>query len=180
MESSNQTKGGLAAATAYNLLRIDVIANVSGVAAAASLAYDASLAASLAWDATVAASAGAADLDTHEAATHTIHGLAAGIDVLGAQTAGLHIQYATGASTWSHTGGSDETHSAYAAWPVAFNNLYAVTVSFGVGSHTADGAYISQPRDMAYTTTGATQVLRVYNGQSENTSCWANFIGIGN
>lgn len=150
-------------ATEYNLLRSEVIANVSGIA-----------------DATAAASGAAADVVTHAAVTAQIHGLASGIDVLGAQTAGLHIQYATGASTWSHAGGQWETRHAYAAWPVAFTNIYAVAVSFGVGSHTAESAYGGEVRDMAYTTTGATQVWRIYNAQGENTSMWANFIGIGN
>ncbi len=172
-QSIDVITGGTATAAQYNLLRTDIIANVSS-------AWDASLAASLAWDATVAASAAGADVVTHAAVTAQIHGLASGIDVLGAETAGLHIQYAVGASTWSHAGGQNERHYVYVAWPTGFTNLYAVASSVGVGSVTADSAYMTAVESVRYSTVGATARVNIINAQGENTSMQLDIIGIGN
>ncbi len=150
-------------ASQYNLLRAEVIANASA-----------------AYNAAAAASAAAADLDTHEAATAQVHGLPAGIDVLGAASPGLYIQYAKGALTWSHTGGQWEEHYAYAAWPVGFTNLYAVASSVGVGSVTVNSAFIGQMQNVRYSTVGATARANIYNVQGENTSMQLDIIGIGN
>ena len=170
MQSSDQVVGAVAAATAYNLLRSDVITNVTA-------AYNAAAAASAA---VVAASGAAADVVTHAAVTVNVHGLPAGIDVLGAQTAGLHIQYAKGAITWSHAGGQWEVHYAYAAWPVGFTNLYAVASSVGVGSVTVNSAFIGQMQNVRYSTAGATARANIFNAQGENTSIQLDIIGIGN
>lgn len=157
-------------ATEYNLLRAEVIAaaTVGGVNAEDIVT-------------TVAAASGAAaDVVTHAAVTAQIHGLASGIDVLGAETAGLHIQYATGASTWSHAGGQNERHYAYAAWPTGFTSLYVIASSVGVGSVTADSAYMTAVENVRYSTVGATARVNIYNVQGENTSMQLDIIGIGN
>ena len=170
MQSSNVATTDQILATQYNNLRTDVITNVTA-------AYNATAAASAA---AVAASGAAADVVTHAAVTANIHGLAAGIDVLGAQTAGLHIQYAKGALTWSHTGGQWQEHYAYAAWPVGFTNLYAVASNVGVGSVTVNSAFIGQMQNVRYSTVGATARANIYNVQGENTSMQLDIIGIGN
>jgi len=170
MQSIDVITGGTATASQYNLLRADVITNISAI-------YNASAAASAA---VVAASGAAADVVTHAAVTANIHGLSAGIDVLGAQTAGLHIQYAKGATTWTHVGGQTETHYTYAAWPNAFTNLYAVASSVGVGSVTQNSAYIAALHTVRYSTVGATARASIVNAQGENTSIQLDIIGIGN
>ena len=160
-------------ASEYNLLRSEVIANVSA-------AWDASTAASLAWDATVAASAAGADVVTHAAVTAQIHGLAANIDVLGAQTAGLHIQYMQATATWTHTGGQLERHSAGADWPVAFASVYAVADAVVLRSASGVTVYATQDWGTEYSVTSATKELMIYNSQGETASMEVNFIGVGN
>lgn len=150
-------------ASQYNLLRAEVIANASA-----------------AYNAAAAASAAAADLDTHEAATAQVHGLPAGIDVLGAQTAGLHIQYMKATATWTHTGGQLERHAAAANWPVAFTNVYAVADAVVLRSVSSVTVYATQDWGTFYTTTGASKMLMIYNSQGETASMEINFIGVGN
>ncbi len=160
----------------YNLLRFEAITNASAIDVnAAAVVAAATVGGVNAED--IITTAG--DLTTHETASAAVHGLAAGIDVLGVETAGLHIQYARGASTWSHAGGQNERHYAYAAWPTGFTNLYAVASSVGVGSVSADSAYMTAVENVRYSTVGATARVNIINSQGENTSMQLDIIGIG-
>jgi hypothetical protein len=119
------------------------------------------------------------DLDTHIAAAASIHGLGAGVNVLGAkQGSGLRIEYGVASATWTHVAGEDEVHSAGMNWANPFSVIYAVVDSHSVGS-VSGGSYVSEDRGTIYSTTGATKTLRIFNSQNELTSMVARFIAIG-
>ena len=152
-------------ASQYNLLRAEVIANASA-----------------AYNAAAAASAAAADLDTHEAATAQVHGLPAGIDVLGAASPGLYIQYINVEATVHHTAGAQsETDHITASWPQAFNNIYCCTVSCGSAhSWDAGAGYLENIRNTQYTTTAINVAVRTYQSANAYGQIPLRAIGIGN
>ena len=170
MQSIDVITGGTATASQYNLLRADVITNVTA-------AYNATAAASAA---ATAAAAVAADLVTHKATAASVHGLPTGVSVLGSkQAGGLRIEYATGAATWTHTGGQTESHHVGVSWANPFNNIYAVTESFEVGS-TSGAAVLAENRGCTYSTTAATRRFRISDASTETASVGVRFIAIGN
>ena len=165
MQSINVITGGTATASQYNLLRADVITNVTA-----------------AYNAAAAASAAAADLDTHEAASANIHGLPVGIDVLGAASPGLYMQYISVEATVHHvTGAQSETDYITANWPQAFTNIYCCTVSCG-SAHSWDAGtgYLENIRNTQYTTSAINVAVRTY----QSADAWGKIplraIGIGN
>ena len=171
MQSIDVITGGTATASQYNLLRADVITNVTA-------AYNASAAASAA---VVAASGAAADVVTHAAVVSNVHGVGASVNVLGAkQASGLRIEYARASATWTHTGGQLEKRAAGVAWGNAFANIYAVTDAVVLRSVSSLTVYTTQDWGTKYSTTGASKMLMIYNSQGEVASMEINFIGIGN
>jgi len=154
MESVAVTVNTAAEASQFNALREDVIANVSAISEVDPL------------------------LSAHTVAAASVHGLPSGVSVLGAASDGLFVQYATAEATWTHAGGQWENHGASVNWGTAWNNLLAVAVGYGVGS-VSNTAYGYQYQ-MQQGVTTCSITLYIYNAQGENTSLWADFIGIGN
>ena len=170
MQSIDVITGGTATASQYNLLRADVITNVTA-------AYNAAAAASAA---VVTASAVGVSLATHLATAASVHGLPTGVNVFGSkQASGLRAEYATVAATWTHAAGQHESHPAGVAWANPFTNVYAVTDAVMLNGGDAT-FYISQDWGTIYSTTGASKGLLIYNASTEVSSMELHFIAVGN
>jgi hypothetical protein len=152
MQSSDVQIETPALHTQYNALRADVIANASLIGEV---------------------------MAAHVAAAASLHGLGAGVSVLGAaQAAGLRVEYGVAAATWTHVGGQHEVHHAGMAWANPFSNIFAVVNGVTVNSNSG-AAYAEEIRNMTFNATGATLTVYVYNTQGENTSLQACFLAIG-
>lgn len=172
MASIDVVTGNDILATEYNLLRAEVIAaaTVGGVNAEDIIT-------------TIAAASGAAaDVVTHAAVTANIHGLASGIDVLGAASPGLYIQYINVEATVHHTSGNNsETTYITASWPQAFSSIYCCTVSCGSAhSWSAGAGYLENVRNTQYTTSAINVAVRTFQSADAWGKIPLRVIGIGN
>lgn len=179
MQSANVVTGTDILAAAYNNLRTDVIANLSGVADATTAASAAGVDATAA---IAAASGAAADVVTHAAVTANIHGLGSGIDVMGSQAAGYYIQHIYTHATVSHTdGGNSETTYISAEWTQAFNWIGAAVVSCGAAHDWEGGSgYLENIRHISFNTTAVTVAVRTYQSAAVKGQIPLNALGIGN
>ena len=159
MLSSDVSPSDPIEAQQYNNLRADVIANSSAIADLEAEMDE--------------------KLDTHIATAASVHGLPAGVSVLGTkQGAGLRIEYAVATATWTHTGGQWETHSAGVSFANPFSSILAIVDSHVVRS-VSDTAYAGEDRGIKYSLTAATKTLRIYNSQGEKTSMEVGLLIIG-
>jgi len=155
MRSNPVTTGSPILASQYNDLRLDAL------------------------DALTTASGAGELIAEHAALAASIHGLPSGVNVLGAkQAAGLRIEYAQGAATWTHVGGQWEVHSAGKVFTNPFSSILAIVDSHIVRS-VSGAAYAGEDRGITYSLTAATKTLYIYNTQGEYTSMEANFLIIG-
>ena len=166
-------------ATEYNLLRAEVVVNASAVIAAATVG---GVNAEDIITTVATASGAAADVVTHAGVTANIHGLSAGIDVLGAYQSGLYIQYIKTDATVVHSaGGNSETNYISADWDAPFNNVGAVIVSCGAAKTWDAGAgLLEHIRHITFSVTSVTVAVRTNQSDATTGQIPLYVIGIGN
>lgn len=165
-------------ASEYNLLRSEVIAaaTVGGVNAEDIVTTIA--AASVAG---VDATAAAADVVTHAGVTANIHGLPSGIDVLGVQTPGQHIQYIAVNATVHHSdGGNSETNYISGEWVSGFTTIVAAVVACGKAHSWDSGAgHLENIRHIEFSVTGVTIAVRTYQSATTDGQIGLWAMGMG-